>query len=159
MEHIKCPGSELKLVVAIRKWKTKHLLFYVAFILKSDILNTKNLTCKQEEHGFHSKKYWHLRKWKMSFLPGYSGFNLNRNWHLSKVKINSTKSRSMGKVVFTQVKINYLKKMRFTDKTTYAQMMVLTRSKMASVLGRSTFLLQKSSILKNSDSLRNWVPL
>ena len=96
---------------------------------------------------------------KMSFLPGYSGFNLNRNWHLSKVKINSTKRRSMGKVVFTQVKINYLKKMRFTDKTTYAQMMVLTRSKMASVLGRSTFLLQKSSILKNSDSLGNWVPL
>ena len=65
----------------------------------------------------------------------------------------------MGKVVFTQVKINYLKKMRFTDKTTYAQIMVLIRSKMASVLGRSTLLLEKGSILKNSDSLGNWVPL
>ena len=108
----------------------------------------KNLTCKQEEHGFHSKKYWGMHKWKMSFLSGYSGFNLNRNWLLSKVKINSTKRRSRGEGVFTQVKTNYLKKMRFTDKTTYAQIMVLTRRKTASVLGRSTFLLENSSIKK-----------
>ena len=45
MKHIKCPGSELKLVVAIRKLikGQAHLLFYIALILKSDILNTKNL--------------------------------------------------------------------------------------------------------------------
>ena len=37
----------------------------------------------------------------------------------------------MREMVFAQVKTNYLKKMRFTDKTTYAQIIVLTRRKMA----------------------------
>ena len=37
----------------------------------------------------------------------------------------------MREMVFAQVKTNYLKKMRFIDKTTYAQIIVLTRRKMA----------------------------
>ena len=64
MKHIKCPGSELKLVVAIRKLikGQAHLLFYIGLILKSDILNTKNLYyCKE---NLLSKLYW---QWKKSF--------------------------------------------------------------------------------------------
>ena len=58
MKHIKCPGSELKLVVAIRKLieGQAHLLFYIALILKSEISNTKNLYyCKENPL---SKLYW-----------------------------------------------------------------------------------------------------
>ena len=85
---------------------------------------------------------------KNSFLPGYTGFNLNRNWLLSKVKINLTQRRSG----FDSSE-NKLLKENTTHRTTYTQIMALTKREMASVLGRSTFHSKK----KNLDLLAKWV--
>lgn len=78
---------------------------------------------------------------KNSFLPGYTGFNLNRNWLLSKVKINLTQRRSG----FDSSE-NKLLKENTTHRTTYTQIMALTKREMASVLGRSTFHSKKKNL-------------
>ena len=64
----------------------------------------------------------------------------------------------MKKLVSTRVKINYLKKIKHTDKTIYSQLMALTRTEILTLLWRSTFFPGNRSIQIINYLLGNWFP-